>query len=143
MFHLGERAPIPHRLVRRIPGHTNAGGLCDSDSRQPFEEPPQPAALGRRVRDCRPCNRAALYALGRCTGVYATPSIIVGRHCFSGFYLPFARAGREVVVLSPARVAVSVYSTGHTYRQAEGDSIDDATSSPGTSESFEKQDPKI
>ena len=36
-FH--ERGLFPHRLVRGIPGDTNAGGVCDPDGGQPVQEP--------------------------------------------------------------------------------------------------------
>ena len=52
-FH--ERAAIPHRLVRRIPGNTNAGRIRDPDGRQPSQEPPQPAVADRV---CSPSSRS-------------------------------------------------------------------------------------
>ena len=116
----GERAAISHRLVCRILGHTNAGGIRHPDSRKPFEQPPRPASAARGVRDSRNCDRAAVYVPGRFAWVYAAPCVVVGRHRFPGLDLSSAGAGREVLVLSTARFAVTVGALSYLVASSAG-----------------------
>ncbi|MEO7650687.1 MAG: magnesium-translocating P-type ATPase [Bryobacteraceae bacterium] len=46
--------------------------------------------------------------LGRTAAIYSAPPVIVGRHSFPGRYIPVACTSRQILVLSPARVVVTV-----------------------------------
>jgi hypothetical protein len=41
-------AAVPDRMVRGIPGHADAGGVCDPDGGQPVQEPAQRAVADER-----------------------------------------------------------------------------------------------
>ena len=104
-FH--ERAAVPHRMVRGIPGHADAGGVCDPDGGQPVQEPSQPAVADQRVgrRGDRRC--AAVHAGREPAAVYSTAAVVAGCDCASRRDLPLAGAGRQDLVLSPARAALT------------------------------------
>src|ERR1035437_4642499 len=95
-------------MVRRVPGYTDARGICDPDGSQPSQEPAQSAFVDQRVghRDCRDC--AAVHAVGEVAAVYTTARIVVGGNCVSCGDLSLCRAGCEDLVLSAARAALMV-----------------------------------
>ena len=89
-----ERAAIPHRMVRGVPGNTDAGSVCDPDGKQPFQEPSQPVVADQRAggRGYRRCT--AVHASREPAAVYTATSVVVGCVCASRRDLPLAGAGR-------------------------------------------------
>src|ERR1039457_85870 len=104
-FH--QRAAVPDRVVRGIPGYADAGSVCDPDGRQPFQEPAE-----RAVADCgcgrlRGRRRPAVYAPGRCTWVHSITAVVTGCDFATDPDLSVPGASRQDMVLSPACVALT------------------------------------
>jgi hypothetical protein len=78
-----------------------------------------------RIRRIFQTTHSALHGLGQTAAVYAAPSVIIGRHCFPGGYVPLAGASRQVLVLSPARVAVSrSHNSNMRHRTSSSENIE-------------------
>ena len=103
-FH--ECAAIPYRMVRGIPGNTNARSVRDPDGRQSSQEPPQPTVGDQRVSYRRYRHCPAVYTTREPAGVYPATAVLVGRDCASCRDLPLAGSGCEVLVLPPTRAAL-------------------------------------
>src|SRR5450759_1060340 len=101
-------AVVPHRMVRGIPGHADAGGVRDPDGGQPAQEPSRPILADQRAGRRGDCRGAAVYAARDPAAVRSATRCVAGRDRGSRSDVPPAGAGRQDVVLSSIRDALGL-----------------------------------
>src|ERR1035438_9086922 len=94
-------------MVRRVAGDTDTRGVCDPDGSQPAKEPAQPTVAAQRTGHRDGGDRVAVHTVGDVAAVHTTARIVVSGNCVSCGDLSFRCAGRQVLVLSPARAALT------------------------------------